>query len=234
MSISNILSNINNKLRGRQRARAIGFGDLVRQVADENEPAVETVERILSESGKSLEDLGAAVEVLLRRRELRAQYDAGQAVESQLAALDLRADKVHAELTEAKKRHDDAMLPINFERDKLTRAESAARDAERVLWETAPAELKEASADNQRKLNALRKQKETLSKEIDLNRASINSRRSLLADKRHADNHETYRNQLAASEDWLKRRQKEFDELTVQEEAIVAADEALRAQALQP
>ncbi len=71
MSLTNLLA----KIAGRHQVRKADFKSLVKAVADGQEPDLEHVERVLAESGKTLEDLQHAAELYLKRRALKGTVD---------------------------------------------------------------------------------------------------------------------------------------------------------------
>src|SRR5262249_52477855 len=84
-----------------QRAKAATFSELVRHIADGNEQPVGDVERLLGIANRTPEDLTAAVEALVRRRELRAQWDLGPGANARREELAQQVRSIEAKREQA-------------------------------------------------------------------------------------------------------------------------------------
>lgn len=131
MVLTTLLEKIAGKQKARHEARKADFHGLVTQVADGEEPDTEAVEKVLVENGKTLDDLRAAVELLLKRRELRAAVDAMPALEKEQEALRKQIADADAVVQKAKEECDRKTGPLYFRREQIKEAlrdGSSARD----------------------------------------------------------------------------------------------------------
>ena len=87
MSLSSLFEKIAGRQRQREQTRANDFRSLVRAIAGSQEPDADHVDAVLNVSGKSLDDLRQAVELLQKRKELKAQLDTVPALDSEEAEI---------------------------------------------------------------------------------------------------------------------------------------------------
>jgi hypothetical protein len=148
MNVTQLFDRIAGKQRERQHSREMDFRKLVTEIADGTDPDPNTVDQILSDSHKSLEDLQQAVELLLRRRELRATLDKAKRLakdRGRIAKQIAAADKL---LEQAETQHEDTTAPLYARIEAIKQADVDAERARRDLWETcAYPELIDSLAD---------------------------------------------------------------------------------------
>jgi hypothetical protein len=71
MSLTSLFEKIAGKQKQREKARVNDFRALVRSIGTGQEPDADQVERVLSDAGRSLDDLRAAVELYQKRFGMR-------------------------------------------------------------------------------------------------------------------------------------------------------------------
>jgi chromosome segregation ATPase len=235
MSLSTLIETILGKQRERSEAQEADFRRIVVQIANGKEPDADRVARVLSDTGKSLDDLRQAVEILNRRRELRAKLDSipnltakREDVEQQLAAAD-------RDLEDAEKRHYDLTEPLRMRITELKEAIWAAEQARNELCgDSAASDLQDRLAAVQTRLNAARTQAS------DLRRAAAEFRNWATIDRQKAERVGFEDQAKVASEhaEQRERRAGEIDkELPAVEKSIVALEReeaAIRKQMLEP
>jgi len=100
-----------DKIIGRQRQRErtalTGYQQLVEAVAHQTEPEVEEVERLLADSGKTVEDLQSDCERLARRLGYKAALDRLPALHKERAQLDAQIAAADRALEEAEAAHEE-------------------------------------------------------------------------------------------------------------------------------
>jgi hypothetical protein len=136
MSFVTLFEKIVGKQRERQQSHQADFRDLVRMIADGQEPDAETVERVLRDNGESFDGLRAAVERLLHRRELRQRVDALPALRAERTELEAKINKADRVLEAAEKRHDEATSPLYARLNEVKAARLAGEAARRDLVTT--------------------------------------------------------------------------------------------------
>lgn len=159
MSLTTLLDKIAGRHQERQQSRKADYRSLVTAIADGKEPDPELVDQILSDSGKSLDDLRTAVELLTKRRELRHAVDQQPKLLKEREQIDRQIQKANADLAAAEQRHQEATHPLLCRRDEIRDAmlesERAKRELERtctdedLLAELASTAVKLANLRNQ-------------------------------------------------------------------------------------
>jgi hypothetical protein len=127
---------IADKQRERQHSREMDFRNLVTDIADGTDPNPDTVDQVLSDSLKSLDDLQQSVELLLRRRELRATMEKAKRLakdRGRIAKQIAAADKL---LEQAEAQHEDTTAPLYARIEAIKEADAVAERARRDLWES--------------------------------------------------------------------------------------------------
>lgn len=152
MSTQTIFEKLVGRKRQREQAVLSSYKQLVEAIANETEPDPEEVERLLAESGKTLDDLQADCAKLTRRMRLRASFDRRPALEAERAKIDdliAAADRV---LEEAEAKHDEVTQPLYDQRREIDEALREASKAESHLVqecenEALKSELEEVGAE---------------------------------------------------------------------------------------
>lgn len=150
MSNATVLDEIMGELSGvaaqRRRAVAVEWGGLIRDVADGRRPAADRVERVLGATGRTLDDVRAGVQQLVKRREWADQVTAGHEAAAERPALETATNKVIAEFEAAREKYVRALQPLNEQRAAIEDAEAAAEAAKEQLRKTCSPELGEELA----------------------------------------------------------------------------------------
>ena len=121
--------------RKRQRDQAVlsNYKQLVEAIANETEPDADEVERLLDESGKTVDDLQADCIKLSRRMRLKASLDRRPNLEAERARLDEQIAAADRLLEEAEARHDEVTRPLYDQRREIDEALREASKAESDL-----------------------------------------------------------------------------------------------------
>jgi hypothetical protein len=134
--------------RQRERTALTGYQQLVAAVAPQTEPEVEEVERLLAESGKTVEDLQRDSERLMRRLGYKDVLERLPALHKERAQLDTQIAAADRVLEEAEAAHDEATRPLYDRRSEVDRAIREAQDAEaKLVTECEDAELRRELED---------------------------------------------------------------------------------------
>lgn len=158
-----MLTEMLTELETRRKDRDADFLKLARKLGAGEKVATATVEKLLSEYGKTPAELAAAVELATQRFAWHAAREKAAALEKHEPAIRDRMDAERRKLEAAEKAHEEAMAPLRARLHDIRAAVSAAGDARRKLIKTCPyvaikAEMK-ALTD---RLNELRGQVATL------------------------------------------------------------------------
>lgn len=135
MNLNTLLDKIAGRHRQRVHERKADFRNLVRQVADGNEPEAEYVDTVLADSGRSIDDLRTAVEALAERRQLRATVDRLPELLAQRKEIERQIAEADKAFEEADALHTETLAPLSAQFDQIKHemfeAESAKRELER-------------------------------------------------------------------------------------------------------
>ena len=148
MSLMNLLEKITGKQKQREKARIDDFPTLVRTIGAGKEPDADQVERVLLSTGKSVEELRAAVELYQRRSVMRTQVNSLPKLESERKEIEQQMTKANAALEEAERQHEETMNPLISQHEIVRHVMQEAELARRQLVETCPyVELNQQLAD---------------------------------------------------------------------------------------
>ena len=86
-------------------------------MADGQEPNPDDIERILSETGKTLDDLKNAVELFLKRRALKATIDQQPKLKKEREQIEKQIGQASDVLTAAEKKYKEITDPLLCQRD---------------------------------------------------------------------------------------------------------------------
>ncbi len=117
MSLTNLFAKIAGRHQERQQARKADFKSLVQSVANGHEPDPDEVERVLAETGKTLEDLRHAVELFLKRRARKKAVDQQSKLEREREQLEKQLIQANNTLTAAEQKHKETTDPLLGQRD---------------------------------------------------------------------------------------------------------------------
>ena len=156
MSLTNLFAKIAGRHQERQLARKADFKALVKAVAEEQEPDLEEVERILAESNKTLEDLQRAVELYLKRRALKTTVDQKPRLEKDREQINKQISHAGEALTAAETKYKETTDPLlgqrDYIRDQLLEIDRAKTELERTCDDQ---DLLNELANAERQLNVL-------------------------------------------------------------------------------
>jgi predicted nucleic acid-binding Zn-ribbon protein len=152
MSLTSLFDSIAGKQKQREKARVNDFRALVRSIGTGQEPDADQVERVLSDAGKSLDDLRAAVELYQKRFAMRTLVNSLPKLEAERKEIELHLSKADAALEAAEQQHADVTAPLHGRLEMLRQAMQDAERSRQQLVETCPdEELRERLADLQRR-----------------------------------------------------------------------------------
>ena len=170
------------KQQRREKASIDAFRDLVRIIAAGQEPAVDQEERVLSDAGRSLDDLRTAVELYQKRVGMRTPLDSLPKMEAERKEIERRLSEADEALAAAERQHAEVTGPL---RGRLEQLQLATREAERCrqqLVETCPdEELRQRLADLQRQHDEAAGRSLELRREIDYHKSWTKFRRAEVA-----------------------------------------------------
>lgn len=133
MNLNSLLDKIAGHHRQRVHERKADFQNLVRQVADGNEPDADYVDAVLADSGRSINDLRTAVEALAKRRQLRATVDRMPELLAQRKDIERRIAEADRAFEEADALHTETLAPLSAQFDQIKHEMSEAENAKREL-----------------------------------------------------------------------------------------------------
>ncbi len=136
MTLSTLFDRIAGKQRERQQAREADFRALVVDIADDKDPDPDLVDHILAGTKNSLDGLRSAVELLLRRHELRATYEKAARLTKERAGIEREIAEADRLLEQAEVLHEETTTPLYGRIEAIKQANVAADRARRELWET--------------------------------------------------------------------------------------------------
>ncbi len=115
--------------RQREEQQTQQYADIITAIAFGTEPDPEEVERILSQAGKSVNDLKADVDKAGQRMALRALAESLPTLQAGRDELVQQIRKLDADFAKAEEEHDEARFPIE---DRLRQCDQAIREATRA------------------------------------------------------------------------------------------------------
>ena len=145
--MSGLLEKLAARLVGRREKVASNYDSLIRTVADDKPPSLEDVEAILSQAGRTVQDMATDLNRLCARRQARAVLDQARAAPAELrrvaAALEAAAANYRAAVEQAEVEHAAAVAPLLERHRALERLVEDGKRAELSLRDSArePAEL---------------------------------------------------------------------------------------------
>jgi hypothetical protein len=133
MSTQTFFDKLVGRKREREQAVLSSYKQLVEAITNETEPDPDEVERLLAESGKTLDDLQADCAKLSRRIRLKASLDRRPTLEEERAKLDEQIAAADRVLEEAEANHDEVTRPLYARRQGIDDALREASKAESDL-----------------------------------------------------------------------------------------------------
>jgi len=127
-----VFDKVANFMEARKQSASAEWTSTVADIANGKDPTPAKVEELLNRTGKTLDDLKAAVDVKMRRKALRAALDAVPALQRDVAELDRLYDAEAMKLQSAQARFNEATRPLidraNELREKIAQGEAARGD----------------------------------------------------------------------------------------------------------
>ncbi len=201
MSLTNLFAKIAGRHQERQLARKADFKALVNAVADGQEPDPDEVERVLTETSKTLEDLQHAVELYLKRRALKATVDQKPKLEKDREQIEKQIGQASDALTAAEKKYKEITDPLlgqrDYIRDQMLEIERAKHELERTCDDQ---DLLNELAKAERQLNVLH----TRRNEIEF---ALSERNRRLADLKEAAHRLEYPQEVTNRDESAVRQQ---------------------------
>lgn len=235
MNLANLLDRIAGKQHERQQARESDFRTLVAEIADGKDPNPDSVDHVLTDTSRSIDDLRQAVELLLHRRQPRQTWN--KATKMAKDRERIRKDIAEADtlLEQAESHHEETTAPLYAHIEMMKQAIADADRARRELWETCsyPELCDELTRVTQR-LEALHKQRASAEKEAnDLRQWAESDRQKIL---RVA--YQSKETELRERADRYDRKAKKLESdvagLRLQIEQLAEEEKQLRNQMLEP
>jgi hypothetical protein len=136
MSVTAFFEKLVGLQQQKTQTATASYRDLVAGIATGEEPNPAEVERLLSETGKSVDDLRNDVENYQHRMELKARIAAAPKLQSELRALDQKIAAADQALKAAEDLHDETTGPLYFRRQQVNAAINDAYHAQHELVAT--------------------------------------------------------------------------------------------------
>lgn len=135
-----VFDKLKASLLDRKRTRDVSFQALARRIAGGDSPDAASVESVLETSGKSVDELEAAVNVFRRRDELQTQLKQAREAEAALPAAKARIKAVDDELKKAEEAHEAKVFPLVSELKRLESVAGLRHQCEPELYQKCPSE----------------------------------------------------------------------------------------------
>ena len=132
MNLTTLFDSISHKQKQRLNARVANYRSLVKQVADGKDPDADEVDRVLTDNDKTVDDLRTAVELLLKRRELRRALDQKPKLAKERKQIEQQLEKANQQLELAETRHTEITDPLYVRLEEIRLAKT---EADRALQE---------------------------------------------------------------------------------------------------
>ena len=136
MNLTALLDKIAGRQEERQQAHEADFHQLVVEIADGQEPDADELEHVLACSGKTIDDLRKAVELLEHRRNLKSTADRASEFEKERASIESEIAKADRIFNEADAKHESTVDPLLLRLRQLKMLTKEAEKARRELWNT--------------------------------------------------------------------------------------------------
>jgi predicted nucleic acid-binding Zn-ribbon protein len=235
MSLTSLFEKIAGKQKQREQARVNDFRALVRTIATGKEPDADQVERVLSESGKSLDDLRAAVELYQQRFAMRTLVNSLPKLEAERKEVERQLTQADEALEAAERQHSEATAPLHGRLEMLRQAMQEAERSRQQLVETCPDdELRERLADLQRRHTEAHDRSFKLRQVINDCRTWAKSDRAEVAHASSPRKEQELRERAEQREAKAAEREKELTEVLKQLAGLEKQIQAVRDAMLEP
>jgi len=128
MNLTTLFDSIAGKQKQREQAIANDFRSLVQAIATGKQPDPDHVVRILHDSGKTLDDLRSAVELLQTRMAMRTHLNSLPKLQAEEKEIGRQIAEAEAALARAEDTHQETTYPLI---GRLQQVRDAIREAER-------------------------------------------------------------------------------------------------------
>jgi hypothetical protein len=228
MSITNLFEKIAGRQKQREKSRIEDFRGLVRAIANGQEPDADRVDAVLLESGQSLDDLKAAVELLQKRMESKAKLDTVPKLEAEKAELEAKIGKAAEILSAAEAKFNETVNPLRWRHEDIKNELQQMWNLPQELVESCPyPELVERAAQVERMKREAHEEATALRRRIEEHLMAVREHESQAEKSSHKPHQQKYlerakrRNaQASEAQGKLKQTLKRIDELDKQEAAI--------------
>jgi chromosome segregation ATPase len=136
MSVATFFEKLMGLQQQKAQATIAGYRELVAGIATGEEPGSPEVERVLVNTGKSIDDLRRDVEAYQHRMALKAMVSSLPDLDRDFAEVQKQIAAADRELQEAERRHDDATAPLYGRMEDIKQARSEASRAQQELFDT--------------------------------------------------------------------------------------------------
>ncbi|TWT71498.1 hypothetical protein [Crateriforma conspicua] len=136
MSLTSLLDSITNRQESRKRSKWSDYKSLVAAICDGREPGADVVAQTLADNEKTLDGLRHDVLLLEKRRNLRAEMDAGPPLDSEDRKLAKQIDRAETELKQLVDEREAAMAPMYQRQHEIKQIRKRATEAQRELRST--------------------------------------------------------------------------------------------------
>jgi chromosome segregation ATPase len=235
MSLTTLFEKIAGKQKQREKARIDDFRALVRSIGTGKEPDADQVDRVLRDTGKSLDDLRASVELYQRRFALRAQINSLPKLEAERREIEQKIARAVQALETAERLYDETTYPLTGRLEILKQAMFDAERARQEMVETCPyAELRENLHDLERRRTEAHDRAFKLRQTISDCRGWAQADRDQLPHALSAEKEQALRARAEHHEAKVTRFEKELAEVLKQITALEKQIQPLRDEMLEP
>jgi hypothetical protein len=126
------------EIEKRQSDRAAAFIECARGLAVGKKIKIDTIEEVLRESGRTTIDLQRLVARIQKRIRLAAEVRNGLGLDVEGSQLTEQRRKLGLELEDARRRFEEASIPLNVRLSEIRELERRGREAERELLASCP------------------------------------------------------------------------------------------------
>ncbi len=120
----------------KQQQKVLSYRSIVVDIASGGEPSPQDVEKILAETGKSIEDLKRDVERQERRTTLKALVTTIPKLVQEYDQVQHQIADANTELEEAERRHSEITNPLSFRLSDIRQFQTEAMKANQELFDT--------------------------------------------------------------------------------------------------
>lgn len=142
-----LIERLKTMMAAREQRAIATFEELAAELARGTEPPIERVQKILAESGRSVDDLAQVVEREKAKSQARQQIAEGERAAIALQQVEGEISKHDRALSEAREKHGKAVTPLIARRDQLKATVSTGQQARQRLLQSPPAEVAQELGD---------------------------------------------------------------------------------------